>query len=158
MRHLEILAMVHDHSVQEVYSVLCDFESYPEYSDVVRDVLVTVTGRDRAVSRWEVNFRQGILRWEEEDSFDPDARTITFRQTEGDVDHFSGKWAVCDRDGGACIEFAADLGLSIPGVTEILEPIAESALKDTIQSIVTGLFGASVKFETANSTPHSRTE
>lgn len=155
MRHLKLLATVHDHSVQEVYSVLCDFECYPKYSEVVRSVTVTSLSQDRAMSRWEVNFHQGILRWEEEDRFDPSARVIAFRQTKGDIEHFSGQWEVLEGNDGVQVEFTADLDLGIPGLTEILEPIAESALRDTIQSIVRGLFGPSTDFEPAKLTSHT---
>ena len=90
---------------------------------------------------WEVTFRAGLLRWTEEDTFDPGALSITFRQLEGDVAVFDGSWQCVDAAQGSEIVFSARLDMGIPSLADALEPIAVRTLIDNIVSIVRGLTG-----------------
>lgn len=146
MQHLEIIAKIRGHAVDATYAVLCDFERYKQYSEAVRTINVTPVDERRIVSSWEVNFHRGILRWKEEDTFNPDMYSIAFKQLEGDADYFAGEWSVHNHDEGCLIRFIADFDLGIPGLKDIIEPIAEQALRDNIRSILSGLFSGSVEF------------
>jgi len=129
-------------SARDAYATLADFERYPELCDAVRNVTVTEASDNLTVSQWEVNFRAGVLRWTEEDTFDPGALSITFRQLEGDIAVFDGSWECLDAAQGCEIVFSARLDMGIPSLADALEPIAVRALIDNIVSIVRGLFGS----------------
>lgn len=145
MRRVQLTVRVRGRSAADVYPILCDFAKYEEHSDAVRSVRILAGDDGRTVSSWEVNFHQGILRWTEEDVFDPLGYTIRFSQLEGDVDSLSGQWAVRDVDDGCVVRFTADFDLGIPSLSDILEPIAERALRDNVRSILSGLLGDSVQ-------------
>jgi ribosome-associated toxin RatA of RatAB toxin-antitoxin module len=130
-----------------VYARLSDLASYPTHSESVRSVTVTQVAGDVTLSRWEVAFRNGILRWSEQDTFDRAALRIDFTQLEGDVDEFAGSWVCADLDGGCRVTFEARIDLGVPTLADVLEPIATRALLDNTASIVRGLFGAGVTFE-----------
>ena len=145
MRNVRLRLHVPDKSASDVYATLADFERYPELSDAVRSVAVTPVSPNLTVSSWEVTFRAGLLRWTEEDTFDPGALSITFRQTEGDIAVFDGSWQCLDNvpsAPGSEIVFAARLDMGIPSLADALEPIAVRALTDNIVSIVRGLVGS----------------
>jgi ribosome-associated toxin RatA of RatAB toxin-antitoxin module len=129
-------------SASEVYATLADFERYPELSDAVRSVAVTEVSENLTVSSWEVTFRAGLLRWTEEDTFDPGTLSITFRQLEGDIAIFDGSWQCVDSTPGTEILFSARLDMGIPSLADALEPIAVRTLIDNIVSIVRGLVGS----------------
>jgi ribosome-associated toxin RatA of RatAB toxin-antitoxin module len=129
-------------SASEVYATLADFERYPELSDAVRSVAVTEVSENLTVSSWEVTFRAGLLRWTEEDTFDPGTLSITFCQLEGDVAIFDGSWQCVDATPGSEILFSARLDMGIPSLADALEPIAVRTLIDNIVSIVRGLVGS----------------
>lgn len=148
MRSVEVRARVTGRSAAEIYPILCDFERYPEHCDAVRSVTTDRREANRVISSWEVNFQRGILRWTEEDRFDPSALTIQFHQVEGDVDHFAGQWVLSDTDTGCAIYFQAGLDLGIPTLSDLLEPIAERALKENVCSILTGLLSEEPQFVT----------
>ena len=141
MRTVLLRLHVPDKSATDVYQTLADFERYPELSDAVRSVAVTEMSENRTVSRWEVTFRAGLLRWTEEDTFDPGALSITFRQLEGDAAVFDGSWQCLDAAPGSEITFSARLDMGIPSLADALEPIAARTLVDNIVSIVRGLVG-----------------
>jgi uncharacterized membrane protein len=141
MRTVRLRLSVPGKPASDVYETLADFERYPELSVAVRSVTVTQVSENRTVSRWEVTFRAGLLRWTEEDTFDPGALSITFRQLEGDAAVFHGSWECADAAKGSEIVFAARLDMGIPSLADALEPIAARTLIDNIVSIVRGLVG-----------------
>jgi ribosome-associated toxin RatA of RatAB toxin-antitoxin module len=141
MRTVRLRLYIPHKSATEVYATLADFERYPELCDAVRSVAITAVSENRTVSRWEVTFRAGLLRWTEEDTFDPAALSITFRQLEGDIAVFDGSWECTDATQGSEIVFCARLDMGIPSLADALEPIAVRTLTDNIVSIVRGLVG-----------------
>ena len=141
MRTVRLRLYVPQLAARDVYETLADFERYPQLSEAVQDVLVTEVSDDVTISRWEVTFRAGLLRWTEEDRFDRTSLTIAFRQLEGDVALFDGTWQCVDVGGGCEITFRARLDMGIPSLADALEPIAVRALIDNTVSIVVGLLG-----------------
>ena len=119
----------------------------PKFSPAVRQVTVTETGDFSTISKWEVNFRAGVLCWVEQDTFDPARNHIDFRQLEGDVATFEGSWTCTDTDDGTLIVFLADLDMGIPTLADALEPIAVRTLIDNTQAIVGGLFGGAPRVD-----------
>lgn len=137
MRTVHLTYAVPGRTPDEVYATLSDLRRYPELCDAVRSVTVTRAG----TSTWEVAFRSGLLRWVEQDDFDPVTRTIGFTQLEGDVAVFDGTWQ-CTPDGdGTQVAFDARLDMGIPSLADALEPIAARTLVENTTSIVAGLFG-----------------
>jgi ribosome-associated toxin RatA of RatAB toxin-antitoxin module len=147
MRSVCLRLHVPNQSASDVYATLADFERYPALCDAVRSVAIIERSGSRTVSKWEVTFRAGLLRWTEEDTFDPAALSITFRQLDGDIAVFEGSWQCLDRQGrdtamrGTEIAFGARLDMGIPSLADALEPIAVRTLVDNIVSIVRGLVG-----------------
>jgi ribosome-associated toxin RatA of RatAB toxin-antitoxin module len=129
-------------SASDVYATLADFERYPDLCNAVTNVAVTELSENITVSHWEVTFRAGLLRWTEEDTFDPDALRITFRQLEGDIAVFDGSWQCFPATAGSQIVFSARLDMGIPSLADALEPIAVRTLVGNIVSIVRGLTGS----------------
>lgn len=147
MRAITIDVTVPRKASHEVFATLADFARYPELSPAVRSVHVDVVDERTTVSRWEVSFRAGILRWVERDVLDPVAGTIEFQQLEGDVAEFSGSWSCHDRGDDVAVTFAAQLDLGIPSLADALEPIAVRTLRDNTIAIVQGLFGPDVRVD-----------
>jgi ribosome-associated toxin RatA of RatAB toxin-antitoxin module len=156
MRSVRLRLHVPHKSANDVYATLADFERYPELSDAVRSVAITEVSDNVTVSRWEVTFRAGLLRWTEEDTFDPDALSITFRQLDGDIAVFDGSWRCSDAAQGSEIVFAARLDMGIPSLADALEPIAVRTMTDNIVAIVRGLFGRAELAASDNAAPVGR--
>lgn len=127
----------------QVYETLSNFARYPALCDAVQSVRIRAAGENTTVSEWEVSFRAGLLRWVEEDTFDRAARSIVFRQLEGDLALFEGSWACEATEQGVEVTFRAKLDMGIPSLADALEPIAVRALIENTRSILSGLFGSS---------------
>lgn len=146
MRKINVIAIAQGSTPEAAYMRLADFEAYQVHSDVVRKVVILEKDDARSVSEWEVNFRQGILRWKEEDHYDPVKLQMRFEQLEGDAEEFRGEWSFSSVEGGTRIEFNAEFDMGIPSMNDIIEPIAELALRENIQAIISGLIHGSVMF------------
>ena len=141
MRTIRLRLHVPHQSASDVYTTLANFERYPTLCDAVQNVTLTEVSGNLTVSQWEVTFRAGLLRWTEEDAFDPGTLSITFRQLEGDIAVFDGSWKCVDATPGSEIVFSARLDMGIPSLADALEPIAVRTMTDNIVSIVRGLVG-----------------
>jgi ribosome-associated toxin RatA of RatAB toxin-antitoxin module len=158
MRNVTLRARVPAASLDNCFSRISDFARYPELVDVVRSVTVHPIAPDGTEhSDWEVYFRSGILRWSEADRKDGAGHAITFEQTDGDFDSFTGSWSVGAEGGEAdasetedgrpeerqvTVTFRAGFDFGIPSLAGILDPIAERVFKETIARVLAGLFGA----------------
>ena len=156
MRIVRLRLHVPHKPASDVYTTLADFERYPELSDAVQSVAVTEVSENHTVSNWEVTFRAGLLRWTEEDTFDPGALSITFRQLQGDAAVFDGSWECVDTGHGSEIVFAARLDMGIPSLADALEPIAVRTMTDNIVAIVRGLVGRAELVASDNAAPVGR--
>ncbi|MFJ8437453.1 type II toxin-antitoxin system RatA family toxin [Kitasatospora griseola] len=141
MRSVEVTVAVPDGDPVTVFERVRDFARYPELVPVVRAVTVHRIGDAEETSDWEVYFRNGILRWTEEDRFDVAALTIDFSQLDGDFDSFAGSWRIAEVEGECRVHFSAEFDFGIPSLAGILDPVAVRVFKETIARVVVGLFG-----------------
>jgi ribosome-associated toxin RatA of RatAB toxin-antitoxin module len=155
VRFVTIDALVPDRPSDQVFHTLVDYARYPELTPVVRDVQVWTDPGGDLISSWEVNFRNGILRWTERDVVDHDRMRIDFTQTEGDVAEFAGSWSCRVEDCGTAVRFEALVDLGIASLADVLDPIAARTLAETITGILVGLFGEGVRFDAID---HETTE
>lgn len=153
MREFKIRTFVTQPDPGRVFEVLGDFRRYPEHGTTVRSVrMIEEPGRPPR-SAWEVDFRGGILRWVEEDEFDREHLAISYRQTEGDIEYFTGTWRIEPAEGGCVVDFTSRFDLGIPTMDEVLDPIAEEALHENIEAIMAGLFGPGTRTLSASGAP-----
>jgi len=145
MRRIELHARVPGRPAGEVYEILCGLERYPECASAVRSLTILERGSDRMISRWEVNFQDGVLQWTEEDRLFPEKSMIEFRQIEGDVDYYAGEWSVRDEAEGCSLRFSAEFDFGMPGFEDTIGPIAEMEFRNSVRSIVEGLLGDSAE-------------
>lgn len=136
MREVRVEATVSARA-DDAYRRLADF---PAYVDLASSVLAVTMGDGNATSEWEVTFRDGVLRWQEEDIYDPQERLISFSQIDGDMDTFSGGWQVREHPQGARIVFVATFDLGLPGLSDFLEPVAARALEENLVELLSSLF------------------
>lgn len=121
-----------------IFERLEDLERYSSIADAVRYVHVIREPDGSTLSDWEVNFRNGILKWKEIDEVDPETRTMRFTQTEGDLAFFEGEWNVVEEDDeSVVIRFHAVFDLGIPSLASMLDPVAERALRSNIAELIT---------------------
>jgi ribosome-associated toxin RatA of RatAB toxin-antitoxin module len=140
MREVALTAVV-PQDARSTYEALADLESYPRHMSSVRKVEVLTRSESSSTSAWEVDFRNGLLRWTEKDDFDRARLWITFAQIEGDLETFSGRWEVLPVEGKSLVRFFAVFDLGIPSLAAFLEPVAQNAIEENVAKVLRGLFG-----------------
>jgi ribosome-associated toxin RatA of RatAB toxin-antitoxin module len=141
MREVRIEAHVGGTGPDELYRLIKDFARYPELTEGVHRVDVEELADGRARSSWEVAFREGVLRWTEEDRFFDSERRIEFREVEGDMQSFDGVWEITDAPEGSVVTFSASFDLGMASLGDLVEPIAERILRENFDSMLDGLTG-----------------
>jgi len=140
MRHVRITAGLTATDSQVAYNTLREFDNFVKLSDAVREVKTTPSKDGGVESHWEVNFRDGILKWSEFDEFDDQNLRISFTGLGGDFEHLSGQWQVTTQTGLTVVDFAAHFDMGIASLRHIIEPVAERTLIENVHSIVQGMF------------------
>ena len=146
MRHVEIHAFLRGIDAGTAFDTLADFRHYADLVDVVRSVELDRPANGPAYSTWVVEFRNGLLRWTEEDWFRRDQLRLDFMQIDGDFEEFYGGWVLEPTPDGVKAALIADFDFGVPSLASIVEPVAERVLTDVTQLILIGLFGDSVEF------------
>ena len=128
--------------VQRDFQRVADFGLFPSLASDVRSVEVHPAPspdlpRD---SDWEVNFRRGVMRWNEWESVDVERLRIEFDQTGGDFEAFHGFWQLSPRIGGCEVLFEVTYDFGIESLAGIMDPIAERVVKRVIHAVLTELF------------------
>ena len=136
MPRVDVHATVPGCDPDELFRHVERFEAYVDIAPNVLAVTVERPEEGRAISKWEVSFRGGILKWTEEDRIDHAARTILFDQTEGDLDEFRGEWEVVESAGGARIHFGTDFDLGIPTLAAMLDPAAIRTIRKNTRELI----------------------
>jgi ribosome-associated toxin RatA of RatAB toxin-antitoxin module len=126
---------------QEAWSTVIDVESYPECMDVVRSVeILADLGGNRRRTGWSVLLRGSVLEWVEQEYLDHDAMVITFEQQSGDLEQFSGGWSVRPAAVDRCeVTLHVEFDIGIPLLADMLNPVAEGALRDSAKAMLLGL-------------------
>lgn len=140
MRYVTVTATASGRTAADLYPIICDFPAYADVTDAVLAVTEDDLGDGRTGCTWEVQFRRGVLKWSEEDRFDPTRHRVDFALIEGDLDGFVGHWQLDDEDGGCRISFACEFDMGIPTLAHVIEPIAEQTLRENVALILRGLF------------------
>lgn len=141
MRTLVLDAVVRATAAEIVFDTILRFDRYPQLAPHVRSTTVhqSVPGASGR-SSWELHFRSGLLQWTEREGFLRDELTLTFEQTSGDFDVFSGHWKLRQSGPDTEVHFHADFDFGIPSIEGILDPIAERVIKETVAWVLVGMF------------------
>jgi ribosome-associated toxin RatA of RatAB toxin-antitoxin module len=141
MHAAEIHGRVRAMSAEEVFDMIADFDRYQEYGESIRSVHVESSHGGVVISKWDVDFRGGHMKWTEEDTIDRSKLRIDFRQLEGSLRHFAGHWVVAPDGDDALIHFFGEFDLGMPSLASFIDRIAESTIRENLTSVLRGMFG-----------------
>ncbi|MFD4856572.1 SRPBCC family protein [Streptomyces atratus] len=146
MRSIHLLVALDAENPSAAFGTIADFT---RFADIAEDIHVVETHPPATPdtprnSDWEVNFRRGIMRWNEAETLDPERLRIEFDQTDGDFEEFRGSWQLAPAGSGSGTEvrFEVTYDFGIESLVGIMDPIAERVIKRAICSVLEGLFGS----------------
>jgi len=151
MPALQLSASVDGLDAKTALALVTDYRRWPAASAAVRSVEVEPIGASASVSKWEVSFRGGLMRWTERDVLCADALEQRFSLVEGDPQDFTGSWTASAREGGCTLRLAGEFDLGMPSLRHVLDPIAIEALEDAITDVLESLFSGRIRVGRAES-------
>jgi uncharacterized membrane protein len=127
-----------------VLAVARDNEKFPEYMADVKSLSILERSDDglRMVTDWVgiVPKFGAKVHWVEEDIWDLDAGTCTFKQVSGDYDQFEGVWTFTAVDAATTrFDSVLDYSLEIPLVGGIIKAIIHKTMQNNLNSTLAAI-------------------
>lgn len=89
-------------SSEEVFHMMLEFESYPEWQSAVSNARLIEQGDAGPVMEFHVDLIVRKLRYVLEYSIDHENRRLSWQYIEGDIEHVSGEFYVTEEPDGHC--------------------------------------------------------
>lgn len=136
--------------VHEVWSLLRDLSNYPRLMEPVHALDIIEDGADWTIAEWEVELKGSMLKWIEREERFPQEYKINFQQISGDLEKFEGYWKLESLSSLVTqASLKIDFEIGIPMLKDMLEPIAEKALRENAKKMLLSL---APEFETSTTT------
>lgn len=117
--------------IAKVWDLVKNIEDYPRYMKPVQEVTVLSRSGDVVDAEWAVELKGSLLRWSERETSHPADYRIDFVQIEGDLEKFEGHWDLkAVSDGVTDVELQVEFEIGIPTLRDMLNPVAEKALRE----------------------------
>ena len=129
---------------ERVIAVAQNNEAFPEFMADLRSLTVLERSADgkRVVSEWVgiVPKFGTTIRWTEEDVWDTEAGTCTFRQLKGDYKQFEGVWTFTpEGDSATRFDSVLDYEIEIPLVGPLIKNIVRKAVQDNLDATLAAI-------------------
>lgn len=132
---VEVKETVHGRA-RDVYQLIKDMESYPQFMPSLNDVRVLEKGDNWTITAWDSTLNGMSFKWKERDEFDDVACRIRYAQTEGDLKKFEGEW-ILEQDGEHThITLTVDFEFGVPMLATLLNPVAKVKLRQNGESML----------------------
>ena len=132
--------------VERMWELVADVEAYPRLIEHVRALEVLERGPKHRVTAWTVDLRGCVMRWVEHEQLDAARHRIDYHQVGGDLQRFEGHWQLDPAVGASTrVVLAVRFEIGIPALSEMLDPVAERAIRASSRSMVLSLATAAVE-------------
>lgn len=107
------------------YELAKDMESFPKFMPDVQSVEVVKRGENMTVTDWSTEIDGTEIIWTEEDHFDDEHLTVSYKLIEGDLDKFEGQWIFEPCKEGCKITLTVDFDFGIPELIHLIGGVLE---------------------------------
>jgi len=121
-----------------VYGIAQDNASFPEFMKDVQSLTITEQDGGRVVSDWVgIVSAFGLkVRWTQEDVWNDEAHTCTFRQVKGDYDRLDGVWTFTEENSGTKFESVVNYEYVVPGVGPLVKKVVHSLVVKNLDGVL----------------------
>jgi len=124
----------------DAWNLILDIEAYPHLMEHVHSVHILEQGPGYRLSEWEVNLKGCVMRWVEREEADEEKLRINYRQIKGEMAAFEGYWQLEPlNDRTTKVTLAVQFDIGIPLMSDMLNPVAERALRDNSLRVLRSL-------------------
>lgn len=134
--------IVVDAPVDKVFALARDIERYPEFMPDVKSIRVTERSGKTQVSEWTALVSQFRIemKWSEEDIWDEETYTCTWRQLKGDFQQYDGTWTFePTAAGGTEMKMNVDYRYEVPLIGPMLKALVQKLMVQNANDILAAL-------------------
>lgn len=128
---------------EDVFAIAQDVERFPEVMHDLKKVEVLERDGGRTVTRWtsvaEVGPLTKEIAWEEEDVWDAQALTCTFKMTKGDMKSYEGAWTFTREGDATHVVLDIDYEIEIPLLGALVHKIIRQKMDENCDSLLAAL-------------------
>lgn len=122
-----------------VYEIIKAMEHFPEFMRNVKQVKVLERKDNRIVTEWKTDIDGAPVEWVEEDIFDDEKMSCSFKAIEGDY-KYEGKWKLDeDGTGKTRVSILADLDWEVPTLGKFIGHILEKKARNSLKSMLNAI-------------------
>ncbi len=122
-----------------LFSIISDFEKYPEFMADVKKVTVLEKNEEYSTSEWINEVVGRTIRWVEKDFIKPDENRIDYEQIEGDLKVLKGFWQLEPTGESTKVTFNMEFEFGIPMLAPLLHPLLTKVLRDNVLQMLSDL-------------------
>lgn len=138
MPHIEVTKVILADK-KRVYAVIKDMESFPEFMRDVKKVKVVEKQGSRVVTEWQTDIDGAPVEWVEEDIFDDEKMSCTFKAIEGDY-KYEGQWELNeDVAGKTRVSVVANFDWEVPTLEKFIGHILEKKARNSLKSMLNAI-------------------
>ena len=136
MSHVELHRVISS-DIGHVWEIVSNIQRYPAFMPSVQSVeILHGTPGCSTQSQWSVVLQEAVMEWTEVDTYNKDAGTLEFCQISGDLEMFKGRWQLRQVPSGTEIQLSVEFSIGIPGMEELLAPIAVTAIEENCHTML----------------------
>lgn len=127
--------------LDRVYALAREVERFPEFMPDLERVTVLERLPSGTVTEWVGVVQGRKIRWVEEDQWDDQGYTCTFRQRSGDFSRYEGRWEFQEVPEGTRTVLTVDYELDIPLAGALLSTLVKVLMRKNCESMLAALKG-----------------
>jgi ribosome-associated toxin RatA of RatAB toxin-antitoxin module len=132
--------------IEAVWDLINDVEAHPHLMQPVQSAEVLERDEAHRVVAWHVDLRGCAMRWVEREEIHRDHWRIDYRQVAGDLEVFEGYWQLEPAtDEQTLVTLVVIFDTGMPMLAEMLDPIAERAIRENSEIMLHSLASHAVK-------------
>ncbi len=126
-----------------VWEIARDVESFPQFMPDLKSLAVLERSEDglRTVTEWVglVKEFKMTVKWTEEDLWDPEAHTCTFKMLKGDLSRYDGVWSFAEQDGAVRFDSVIDWQYDVPLIGPLIKNLIAAKMQENAEKVLTAI-------------------
>ena len=129
--------------VDKVFNLAKDVESFPNYMEDVKSVVILEKSEDgkRLVTEFTgiVKEFKTTMKWVEEDIWNAEEKTCRFTLVKGDFKNYSGVWSFEAVDGGTRYTSVIEFEYDIPMIGPLIKNLIAKKMKQNVDNMLNAI-------------------
>ena len=126
-------------SPYQIYQLAKKLEDFPLYMPEVKKIKIIEASDNYTITEWQTEIEGSFIIWKEQEWYDDEKLTITYRLLEGDLDKFEGCWQFIEHPQGGKVILTVDFDFGVPALEELMGPVLTLKVKENSRSMLEAL-------------------